>query len=69
MPTAAFTPTEAQLKEIMVRGPYTRPLEDVYPILTPLAVRRLFCPHASSSHTTFALTLTPTRACPARHAL
>ena len=53
----------------MERGPYTRPLEDVYPILTPLAVRRLFCPHASYSHTTFALTLTPTRACPARHAL
>ena len=39
MPKAAFMPTEAQLKEILARGPYTKPLEDVYPLLSPLAVR------------------------------
>ena len=39
MPKAAFMPTEAQLKEILARGPYTKPLEDVYPLLSPIAVR------------------------------
>ena len=51
MPTAAFTPTEAQLKEILARGPYTEPLEDVYPMLNPEAVRHLLCPHASPPRT------------------
>ena len=39
LPATAFTPTEAELKEIIQRGPYTEPLSDVYPLLQLPRVR------------------------------
>ena len=39
VPATAFTPTEAQLKEIITLGPYTEPMSDVYPRLQLPRVR------------------------------
>ena len=39
LPATAFTPTEAELKEIIEHGPYTEPLSDVYPLLQLPRVR------------------------------
>ena len=52
LPVTAFMPTESELAEIIVCGPYTQPMGSVYPMLQPAKVCAPPLLQAWLSHTT-----------------